>query len=152
MKKKLIKNYLYEGLGFPVELDEVEMILIEDEWHPKINVQKIADEVIAQIATQESRLTGNQVKFIRTYYSMPLREFGEKVVHESHMAVSKWEKKGELPTNMNPNTEHEIRLFIVENIHTQLHGSKSKFFDIYLATKRFFNSNENISSLIQAHA
>lgn len=68
---------------------------------------------------------------------MPLREFGEKVVHESHMAVKKWEQKGDCPTNMNSNTEHELRLYIIEEIHTKLHEPKSKFYDIYMATKRF---------------
>lgn len=69
------------------------MIFIDGDWHPKIDLQKLADVVIAKIAIQESRLTGNQVKFIRSYYSMSLRDFAEKVVHESHMAVSKWEKR-----------------------------------------------------------
>ena len=69
---------------------------------------------------------------------MSLREFGERVVHESHMAVCKWEKRGDLPTHMNLNTEHELRLYIVENLHVKTKEPKSKFFDIYLATKRFF--------------
>ena len=93
MKTKIIENYTYEGLGFPIELKKVEMVFLENDWHPKIDVQKVADEVISKLAIQETRLTGNQVKFIRTYYSMPLREFGEKVVYESHIAVNKWEKK-----------------------------------------------------------
>jgi DNA-binding transcriptional regulator YiaG len=150
MQTKMVKNYVYEGLGFPVELEEVEMLFIEEEWHPKVDIQKVADEVIKQLAVQEGRLTGNQVKFIRSYYSMPLREFGEKVVHESHMAVSKWEKKGDLPTNMNANTEHELRLYIVETTHSKSLESRSKFYDIYLATKRFFGSDNNNSPIIHA--
>ncbi len=65
MKNKIVKNFVYEGLGFPVELSRVEMVYIKDDWYPKIDVQKVADEVIAKLAVQESRLTGNQVKFIR---------------------------------------------------------------------------------------
>ncbi|MBA3536024.1 MAG: hypothetical protein H0T84_05365 [Tatlockia sp.] len=152
MKIKRVKNYVYEGLGFPVELSRVEMVYIEDSWHPKIDVQKVADEVIAQLAVQESRLTGNQVKFIRSYYSMPLREFGEKVVHESHMAVSKWEKKGELVTNMNSNTEHELRLYIVEKLLSKSKESQSKFYEAYLATKRFFLVNTNKLSMLRVVA
>ena len=151
MKTKIAKNYVYDGLGFPVELDKVEMVYIENDWHPKIDVKKIADEVIEKLAVQEARLTGNQVKFIRTYYSMPLREFGEKVVHESHMAVSKWEKKESLPTNMNSNTEHELRLYIVERLFSKSKEPKSKFYDIYIATKRFFSDDQNKSPMVYAH-
>lgn len=149
---KVVKNHLYEGLGFPIELDEVEMRLIDSEWCPIVDVQKVADAVIEKLAIQETRLTGNQVKFIRSYYSMPLREFGEKVVHESHMAVSKWEKRGDLSTNMNSNTEHELRLYIIEKIHSKSKLSKSKFFDIYMATKRFFSGTQEKSSIIHANA
>lgn len=132
-----MKNYVYEGLGFPIELNNVEMIYIENDWHPTIDVQKISDNVVKKLAIQEARLTGNQVKFIRAYFSMPLREFGEKVVHESHMAVKKWEQKGDDCTNMNANTEHELRLYIIEELHSRSHDSKSKFYDIYKATKHF---------------
>lgn len=150
MKTKIVASYVYDGLGFPVELEEVTMVYLENEWHPKIDVQKIADDVITKLAVQEERLTGNQVKFIRSYYSMPLREFGEKVVHESHMAVSKWEKKGAFPTNMNSNTEHELRLYIVEKSLSKSQESKSKFFDLYMATKRFFSVDQNKTSIVHA--
>lgn len=73
MKTKIEPVFLYEGLGFPIELEHVEMVNVHDEWHPKIDVRYIADEIIKKLATQEERLTGNQVKFIRTYFSMPLR-------------------------------------------------------------------------------
>lgn len=152
MKTKIKKNYIYEGLGFPIQLDQVELVEIDGEWHPKVNVKKVADLVIRNLATQEGRLTGNQVKFIRSYFSMPLREFGEKVVHESHMAVSKWEKKGDLPTIMNSNTEHELRLFIIENLHEKDKVSKSKFYDLYLSTKQFFKSKGPMDELMHISA
>lgn len=114
MKTKIEPTFLYDGLGFPIELENVEMININDEWLPKIDVQYIADEIIKKLATQEERLTGNQVKFIRSYFSMPLREFGETVVHESHTTVSKWEKCEDEITNMNENTEQVLRLYIIE--------------------------------------
>ena len=152
MKTKTVKNYIYEGLGFPVELNDVEMVYIDNDWHPRIDVQKVADDVVKQLAIQKSRLTGTQVKFIRSYFSMPLRAFGEHVVHESHMAVKKWEQKGDSPTNMNSNTEHELRLYIVEKLYSRSSESKSKFYDIYMATKRFFNNDDDDSALIHANA
>lgn len=52
MKTKIVKNYLYEGLGFPVELEATEMRFIDSDWHPIINVQKVADEVLEKLAIQ----------------------------------------------------------------------------------------------------
>ncbi|MCW8409783.1 hypothetical protein OQJ13_12465 [Legionella sp. PATHC035] len=137
MKTKIEPLFLYEGLGFPIELENVEMLCINGEWLPKIDVHTIADEVIKILATQESRLTGNQVKFIRSYFSMPLREFGETVVHESHTAVSKWEKYGDEATNMNENTEQVLRLYIIEQTQTKTKNQQSDFYKNFQKTKVF---------------
>ncbi|MCX7124932.1 MAG: hypothetical protein NTU49_04105, partial [Gammaproteobacteria bacterium] len=114
MKKKIVKNYIYDGLGFPVLLPSIEMVYFEDEWHPKIDVYGISDKAIKALITQESRLTGNQVKFIRTYFSMSLRVFAKNVVHESHTAVSKWENNRDKATHMDGNIEAMLRLYIYE--------------------------------------
>lgn len=46
LEAKIEPNVLYMGLGFPIELENVEMIKFNDEWLPKIDVQYIADEII----------------------------------------------------------------------------------------------------------
>lgn len=148
MNTKIVENYIYDGLGFPVELNNVEMYYIEDDWHPRIDALKVANDVIKKLAVQKTRLTGNQIRFIRSYFSMPLREFGEKVVHESHGAVRKWEQKGNSSTNMNANTEHEVRLYIIEKLYAKNKESKTKFYDLYMLTKRFFSIDEGSSSII----
>lgn len=135
MKTKIEPTFLYEGLGFPIELENVEMININGEWHPKIDVYYIADEIIKKLATQEERLTGNQVKFIRSYFSMPLRKFGELVVHESHTAVNKWEKCGDDITNMNGNTEQILRLYIIEQ--TQTKTEQKNFYSNFKRSRAF---------------
>ena len=142
MKTKIEPVFLYEGLGFPIELENVEMVDINGEWHPKVDIRYIADEVIKKLAIQESRLTGNQVKFIRTYFSMPLREFGEKVVHESHTAVSKWEKRGNEATNMNENTEQVLRLFIIDQTLTKTKTQQANFYKNFRSTKIFFDAKD----------
>lgn len=116
MVKKIQKKYLYEGLGFPIELHNVEMVKFEDEWHPKIDVRKIADAAIKALVLQKSRLTGNQIKFIRAYFSMSLRMFAKKVVNESHMAVKKWEDCGNKATSMDLNIEKILRLYILDKV------------------------------------
>lgn len=64
----------------------------------------IATAAIKALISQEQRFTGNQIKFIRNYFSMSLRDFA-KVVHESHTAVNKWEKHGNKITSMDINIE-----------------------------------------------
>ncbi|HAU1184278.1 TPA: hypothetical protein JBI17_16320 [Legionella pneumophila] len=140
MKTKIEPTFLYEGLGFPIELENVTMININDEWHPKIDVRYVADEIIKKLAIQEERLTGNQVKFIRSYFSMPLREFGETVVHESHTAVSKWEKCEDDITNMNENTEQVLRLYIIEQTQTKTIADQKNFYSNFKRSRAFVNA------------
>ncbi|HFD0824086.1 TPA: hypothetical protein ACIZAG_000787 [Legionella pneumophila] len=137
MKTKTEPLFLYEGLGFPIELEHVEIFCINGEWLPKIDVRKISDEAIKKLAIHESRLTGNQIKFIRSYFSMPLREFGNTVVHESHTAVSKWEKCGDEATNMNENTEQVLRLFIIEQTQAKTKNQQSDFYKNFQKSKVF---------------
>jgi DNA-binding transcriptional regulator YiaG len=129
MTKKLIKNYVYEGLGFPVTLRDVELIKINGEAIPKIDIREVADSAIKSLALQKSKLTGNQIKFIRTYFSMSLREFGKVVVNESHAAVRKWENTNNKPTNMDPNIEKGIRLYICDKIFIKNKNDKVKFYE-----------------------
>ena len=35
MSKKIAKNYIYNGLGFPIELHNVEMVLVNGRNSPK---------------------------------------------------------------------------------------------------------------------
>ena len=140
MKTKIEPLFLYKGLGFLIELESVEMIKFNEEWLPKIDVQYIADELIKKLAIQEERLTGNQVKFIRSYFSMPLREFGKTVVHESHTAVSKWEKCGDEITSMNENTEQVLRIYIIEQTQTKTQAERKNFYLNFKKSRVFVNA------------
>lgn len=136
MKTKTIKNYQYEGLGFPIQLAQVEMVHIDGEWQPKIAVRKVADKAIKTLASHNGRLTGNQIKFIRTYFSMSLRNFAQKVVRESHTAVNKWEAFGDKATNMDINIEILLRLYIIEQVEAKTVKQKNNFFNKYISLKK----------------
>lgn len=145
MKKKIVKHYIYLGLGFPVELHDVEMVLFDGEFHPKIDVRKIADQAIKSLISQKSRLTGNQIKFIRTYLSMSLREFS-KLVNESHMAVKKWENFCDDPTNMDRNIEIMLRLHIYDQVVIKIKNDKKEkieFYNKFLALTEMFSHTHN---------
>lgn len=130
MKTKVKKKYIYEGLGFPIELHNVEMAQIGNEWHPIINVKEIADEAIESLIVEKKRLSGNQISFIRSYFKLSLREFG-KNFGESHTAVKKWEDCKSMQTKMDVNIEAMIRLFIFNQIFKSTKENKIRFYDKY---------------------
>lgn len=144
MNKKIMKNYTYTGLGFPVELHNVEMIKLEGELHPKIDVRKVADSAIRLLVTQESRLSGNQIRFIRSYFAMSLRDFA-KVVNESHAAVKKWEDFLGETTNMDLNIEIMLRLYIYDRVVVKTEKKKIEFYNRYVElTKIFFHRQSEV--------
>jgi DNA-binding transcriptional regulator YiaG len=143
MKTKIEKNYTYNGLGFPILLDEVEMLLLGTEWCPKVDVKEIANKTIKQLAIKDTPLTGSEVHFIRTHFGMSLRDFADEVVHESHPAVTKWEKFEDEPTKMNTNTEIVIRSFILEQTSSP-NEKRSKFYTRTVRAKTFVSKkNDN---------
>jgi DNA-binding transcriptional regulator YiaG len=143
MSNKVMKTFIYEGLGFPVELHDVELIMVNDEYAPKIDVRAVADEAIKSLVLQETKLSGSQIKFIRTYFSASLRDFG-KIVNESHMAVKKWEDFKNKPTNMDPNIETRIRLYIYDKTCVKNKNDKIKFYDQYQIINNIIYKQENI--------
>ena len=110
MKTKIQKKYIDTGFGFPVHLLNVPMVKVRDEWVPTINWVAISDLVLQIMIEKKSKLTGDELRFIRTKFDMTLARFGERF-YVTHAAVSKWEKHGENPTGMGWATEKDIRLF-----------------------------------------
>jgi DNA-binding transcriptional regulator YiaG len=131
METKIQQKYIYEGLGFPVELHHVMMVKVGKEWVPKIDVRKIAKDALKEIPTQQTRLTGAQIRFVRESFGMSLRVFATKVVHQSHMAVSKWEKFDDEPTNMDAATEVVLRLYVFHKVTAKKPKQEMKFFQAY---------------------
>lgn len=149
MNGKIVKNYTYNGLGFPVLLHNVEMVRLGGKLHPKIDVRKTADLAIESLVSQNSRLTGNQIKFIRTYFSMSLREFSG-VVNESHMAVKKWEDFGSEPTKMDRNIEIMLRLHIYDQVVIKAKNGKKvkiEFYSKFLALTEMFSHHQRGNSV-----
>lgn len=136
MDKKIAENFIYSGLGFPIKLEQVEMLKIDGEWHPKIDVKKVADQAIKTLVYRPQRLTGNQVKFIRTYFSKSLREFAQEVVRESHTAVAKWESTLDEVTKMDINIEMVLRLYVIEKLESKTVKERNQFYEKYLQLKR----------------
>jgi len=126
MKKKILKRYVYEGLGFPVVLKNVPTILIRGELTPDIDYNALQKAVLILLCYKRAPLTGNEVKFIRKYFEMNLTEFGAEFGC-SHAAVMKWEKFGNRFAKIGPATDVCIRLFSIYRLHCK----SSAFKELY---------------------
>jgi hypothetical protein len=139
-KIKKIKNYKYMGFGFPVEIPMVEMILFRGEWTPKIDILELEIAVAKTIADAHFRLTGNHIKFIRSFMSLSLREFAN-TVFVSHVAVKKWESAENKQTAMSFSTEILIK-FVLREFIRRRENKKLDETEIYL-NQFLISSEEN---------
>ncbi|MEN0060111.1 MAG: hypothetical protein AAGB31_14830 [Bdellovibrio sp.] len=115
-----IKRYIFNGFGFPVELQNVPAKEIRGSIEPIINYKSLALKVISEICSDENKspLTGRQVFFLRNHLGMTLREFG-KLLEVTHPVIKQWEKCNDDPTKMSDATEKILRLKMLESIGTK---------------------------------
>src|SRR5262245_57587377 len=113
MKRKIEKQFKYEGLGFVVHLLNVPMIEVRGIWTPDIDYNLLQKVVLRALAHYPAPLTGNHIRFIRSWLALSQEEFG-KLFGVRHSAVVKWEKSQENPAKIALNTEREIRMHILD--------------------------------------
>lgn len=116
MFSKFKRNYSYSGLGFPVVIDQAEFIKRGKLWILKVDIEKIADNVIIALLTKRSGLSGSEIKFIRTYFNLSRLEFADLVI-ASEILVKKWESSGLKKADINPAQEVLIRAFVKLILH-----------------------------------
>jgi len=115
MQRKIAKEFIDHGFGFPVILRHVPMIKALGQWMPDINHKQLERAVLLVLIHKPARLTGSEVRFIRHYFKLTLQEFGERF-DVRHSAVLKWEQAKDTPTRMDWSTEKDIRLFTVDRL------------------------------------
>ena len=118
--EKIQKLYTDYGFGFPVKISNAPLKKVRNEWSLDINFNIYEKAVLTLLAVKRSRLTGNEIKFIRNYYSMNFSSFGKRFGNVAHSAVIKWEKYEDSPTNMNWACEKDIRLFIINDLKPKM--------------------------------
>lgn len=126
MKNKIQKMYQDHGFGFPVTLLHVPMMEVRGEWVPSVNQKELQELVIEALVLKPSRLTGNEVRFLRLFSEMTLVHFAERF-DVTHPAVLKWENSENHATGMSWTTEKDLRLFAL----TKLAPSAKKFVVVY---------------------
>ncbi|KXK07126.1 MAG: hypothetical protein UZ03_NOB001000321 [Nitrospira sp. OLB3] len=120
METAIQKEFIDTGFGFPIHLINVPMVKVRGTWTPHINFNELAHVVLRALPRKASRLTGNEIKFIRTHFEMPLQTFAKRFC-VTHVAVLKWEKAKNQPTAMSWTTEKDIRLFVLSKLAELAH-------------------------------
>ncbi|NGX41062.1 MAG: hypothetical protein KR126chlam4_00897 [Candidatus Anoxychlamydiales bacterium] len=117
-KQKIEKEIIYEGLGFPILLRNVPMIELRGNWVPDIDLNVLQKVTLLALAHHPVDLTGNQIRFIRTWLGLTQSEFG-KLFGVTHPAVVKWEKKRNSVAKINLTTQRDIRLWVLDQLLTR---------------------------------
>ena len=136
---KNVKNFTYEGLGFPIILKNVLLHKVRNEWLPKIDVEEIAKLAFEALPTKPSKFTGDEIKFIRTYLEKSKTAFAE-IFKLSHTAVAKWEKAKESAAPILPAQEIVLRLYLKDCLNV----SGREFYKTYKNAETSVYSEEEI--------
>jgi transcriptional regulator with XRE-family HTH domain len=111
-----IKNYQWNGYGFPVIFSELPAVRLRGELVPDVDFNLLAKPLIKIIcAKQPIPFSGNQVKFIRHHLGMSMREFAQ-FMDVTHQSVMRWEKKAKSAARIDINTEIVMRLRILKTL------------------------------------
>lgn len=135
MKKNIAKEFLYEGFGFPILLLNVPIREIRGVEVPDINYNNLQKTTLEELTRKPSPLTGNEVRFIRQYFELTLKDFAKRF-GVTHPAVLKWEKSKNNVAKIMPSTELYIRLFILESLKANN--------EVFRNTFNIFDSNDKL--------
>lgn len=113
MKKNIAESYEYDGLGFPIILENVPLIEVRGVLVPNLDYNLLQKNALLALCQKPYPLTGNEIRFIRQYLSMTYKEFASKF-GITHACVIHWEKAKNLPAKITPSTELYIRLYILD--------------------------------------
>lgn len=115
-----LKNYKWNGFGFPVIFEELPAVKIRGELVPDVDWKQIGEVVIACICSQQKvPLSGDQIKFIRTSLNMSLRAFA-KFVGVKHQSVMRWEKRGDQPAEIETHIEFVLRIKVLRDLKVEV--------------------------------
>ncbi len=116
--QKIKKEIIYDGLGFPIILRNVNMIECRGVLIPDIDLNVLQKVVLLTLAHHPTYLTGNQIRFIRIWLGLTQSAFG-KLFGVTHPAIVKWEKSKNSPSKMNFSTQRDLRLWLLDQLLTR---------------------------------
>ena len=119
-ERRIQKEFVDCGFGFPVRLRNVPMVKVRGIWTPDLNYKVLEEAIVKALCFKPVRLTGNEVRFIRLKSQMTLQDFAARF-GVTHPSVMKWEKQADEPTKMSWSTEKDIRLFVLLQTEGEAH-------------------------------
>lgn len=117
MKTKKAKNFVYEGLGFPVLFKEVAVKEVLGEMVPDVNHRHLQDEAFRSLLTARFKLSGAHLNFVRHYMGLKQDDLAQRLGLSGHSMISKWEKKRTAATGMTSAMEAGIRMLMCEYLN-----------------------------------
>ncbi|WP_374079873.1 helix-turn-helix domain-containing protein [Bdellovibrio bacteriovorus] len=139
---KILKTYTFKGFGFDVLLRNVVIKSIDGEEYPDINLNELKTNTAKALLVSKQRLTGHQLKFLRTYLKMSFDEVFSKI-HVPASTLRSWENKGTDFTGFTTEQEKAFRIMAVNQI---LEQEKSKF-NIEVTLIKSFQSSMKLEAL-----
>lgn len=109
MQKKT-ETFVYEGLGFPIQLTDVPMKKVLGEWVIDINMNELQKVVFEGLIHKPFPLTGKEIRFMRKFLELSTVDFAKKL-GISHATVVKWEKE---QAKISAIQESYLRIFLLE--------------------------------------
>jgi DNA-binding transcriptional regulator YiaG len=100
---------LYTALGFPIMIENPSYIEFEGEQILDVNPGEIQEQMFRALVKKPARLTGAEVRFLRSYMELTQGAFGESLLVDAS-TVSKWEKTAQKFTGMPSQTEMLLRM------------------------------------------
>ncbi len=85
------ETFLFNGLGFPIQLIDCPMKKVLGEWVIDINLNALQLFVFKGLIHKPSRLTGRETRFMRKFMDLTTEELG-RTLGVTHATVVKWEK------------------------------------------------------------
>lgn len=104
--------------GFPIVIIDCPHIEIDGKLKPNVNYTKLENMLFEAMPYKPSKLTGAEIKFIRTHLNMTQKTFAAWMNDtKTHSAISIWESSDLEPTNMEDADERSLRLQLIDFIN-----------------------------------
>ncbi|MBS0620665.1 MAG: hypothetical protein JSS61_04315 [Verrucomicrobia bacterium] len=106
------QTFIYEGLGFPIELIDAPMKKVFGQWVIDIDMNELQLFVFRGLIHKPHPLTGKEMRFMRKFLELSTTQLGE-YLGVSHATVVKWEQEH---TKVSPIQETYIRMFLFDRL------------------------------------
>ncbi|CAB4144670.1 hypothetical protein UFOVP459_50 [uncultured Caudovirales phage] len=110
-----LERYKYEGLGFPIYLENVDAYKFDGDIHPIIDIRTVNCWAIRFLMMKNEMFIGSHIAFIRKYFSFTIKEFSKEIKLPEEI-IEGWEFCGQYPTNMSTVMQMKIQNYIFDRL------------------------------------